>query len=230
MRIIAGKWKGRKLKSWTGKLPVRPMADQVKETVFNVLNPYLFEGCKVLDLFSGTASLALEALSRGADLAHVVENHSACIKLIQKNMDFLPKEKKLWIHRKNVFSFLKKKQKNSGVCSSNFKPLFQTSLKNRNFFNNKNFQKKLSDSKPSQAVKNLAQIEVFDIIFADPPFVLKAGDFLMQALANSLLTHKKTVIVIETGAEEQLKNRYFDFYLFSEKDFNDKKVWFYKTE
>ncbi|MDE0092796.1 MAG: RsmD family RNA methyltransferase, partial [Oligoflexia bacterium] len=64
MRIIAGEWKGRKLKSWTNQLPVRPMTDRVKETVFNVLNPYLFEGCKVLDLFSGTGSLALEALSR----------------------------------------------------------------------------------------------------------------------------------------------------------------------
>ena len=109
MRIIAGKWKGRKLKSWPENLPVRPMTDRVKETVFNVLSPYLFEDCRVLDLFSGTGSLALEALSRGAQTAHVVERHSACIKLIQKNTAFLPKDKKLWIHKKKCFFLFKTK-------------------------------------------------------------------------------------------------------------------------
>ena len=187
MRIIAGKWKGRKLKSWPEALPVRPMTDRVKETVFNVLSPYLFENCRVLDLFSGTGSLALEALSRGAQTAHVVENHSACIKLIQKNAEFLPKDKKLWIHKKNVFSFLNQKSR----------------LKNK---------------------------EAFDIILADPPFALKAGDSLMDSLSKSPLVHTETVIIIETGAREPLKNKYFNFYLFSKKDFNDKKAWFYKAE
>ncbi|MCZ0933043.1 MAG: 16S rRNA (guanine(966)-N(2))-methyltransferase RsmD [Oligoflexia bacterium] len=195
MRIIAGAWKGRKLKSWSDRLPVRPMTDRVKETVFNVLSPYLFEDCKVLDLFSGTGSLALEALSRGASLAHGVENHSSCIKLIQKNRSFLPKDKKLWIHKKNVFSFLKQNQKQNVLGS-----------------------------------KSQAKIPAFDIVLVDPPFALKAGDSLMQALSSSLLIHKETVIAIETEAGEQLKNRYFDFYLFSKKDFNDKKVWFYKAE
>ena len=193
MRIIAGEWKGRKLSSWSERLAVRPMTDRVKETVFNVLSPYLFEGCKVLDLFSGTGSLALEALSRGASLAHGVENHSSCIRLIQKNRGFLPKDKKLWIHKKNVFSFLKQNQKTRGL-------------------------------------KSQPEIPSFDIVLADPPFALKAGDFLMRAVSNSSLIHKETVIAVETGAGEELKNEYFDFYLFSKKDFNDKKVWFYKAE
>ena len=193
MRIIAGEWKGRRLQSWRGQLPVRPMTDRVKETFFNVLNPYLFEGCQVLDLFSGTGSLALEALSRGAGLAHGVENHPACIKLIQRNRRFLPKSKKFWIHKKNVFSFLKQYQKKSLLDKAN---------------------------------KEI----IFDIILADPPFALKAGDSLMQALSNSFLSHKETVIAIETGSGEKLKNKYFSFYLFSKKDFNDKRVWFYKTE
>ena len=193
MRIIAGEWKGRRLQSWRGRLPVRPMTDRVKETVFNVLSPYLFEGCHVLDLFSGTGSLALEALSRGAELAHGVENHPACINLIQKNREFLPKSKKLWIHKKNVFSFLKQYQKKSLLDKAN---------------------------------KEI----VFDIILADPPFDLKAGDSLMRALSSSFLSHKETVIVIETGSREKLKSKYFDFYLFSKKEFNDKRVWFYETE
>ena len=233
MRIIAGKWKGRKLKSWSERLPVRPMTDQVKETVFNVLGPYLFEGCKVLDLFSGTGSLALEALSRGARLAHVVENHSSCIKLIQKNMEFLPQENQLWIHKKNAFSFLKRNQKKQVLYSSglNMESIVQPSFGRRNSRESGQLKKKFQNSNSISAdTKNPAKTEVFDIILADPPFVLKAGDSLMQALSNSLLTHKETVIAIETGAGEQLKNKYFDFYLFSKKDFNDKKVWFYKAE
>ena len=195
MRIIAGKWKGRKLKTWKGTLPARPMTDRVKETVFNVLSPYLFEDCTVLDLFSGTGSLALEALSRGAGLAHVLENHSSCIKLIQQNKAFLPKNKKLWIHKKNVFSFLKKNQKTEVLDQ-----------------------------------ERLAKALSFDIILVDPPFSLKAGDSLMKFLSNSYLTHKGTVIAIETGLKEYLEDKYCEFYLFSKKDFHDKKVWFYKTE
>ena len=229
MRIIAGKWKGRKLKSWSQRLPVRPMTDQVKETVFNVLSPYLFEGCKVLDLFSGTGSLALEALSRGASLAHVVENHSACIRLIEQNRSFLPREKKLWIHKKNVFSFLKKNQKKQVLYSSGFRSADQNIVGDQDYSESENLQKK-SPKSIWPDTKNPAEIKVFDIILADPPFALKAGNSLMQALSNSLLTHRETIIAMETGAGELLKNKYFDFSLFSKKDFNDKKVWFYKVK
>ena len=194
MRIIAGKWKGRKLSSWKTKIPIRPMTDRVKETVFNVLKPYLFEDCKVLDLFSGTGSLALEALSRGAGIAHAVENHFSCVKIIQKNITIMLKEKKLWIHKKNVFSFLQQYQKRTLLDKKSLEPL------------------------------------IFDLVLADPPFSLKAGDFIMRLLSNSYLTHDETVIVIETGKKEVLKNNYSPFYLFSKKDFDDKKAWFYKRD
>lgn len=110
MRIISGSLKGRKLNAWKGELPVRPMTDRMKETIFNVLAPYFFKDCLFLDLFSGTGSLALEALSRGAKQAHAVEKHSACIKMIRKNSQILPDPKKLIIHKKNVFSFLDQAQ------------------------------------------------------------------------------------------------------------------------
>jgi len=108
MRVIAGEYKGRKLASWNQKLPIRPMTDRVKETVFNVLSPYFFEHSKVLDLFSGTGSLSVEAFSRGAGEVHAVEKHSLCVQLILKNTDFIKAPKKFIIHRKNVFSLLKR--------------------------------------------------------------------------------------------------------------------------
>ena len=192
MRIISGTLKGRKLNPWKGKLPVRPMTDRIKETVFNVLAPYFFEDCLFLDLFSGTGNLALEALSRGAKQAHAVEKHPLCIEAIKKNSKILSDSKKLIVHKKNVFSFLKQASKSN--------------------------------------LKEKTDRKAFDIIVADPPFALKAGESIIENLKNSSLTTKGTVFVIETGKKEDLKNNYQDFYLFSKKVFNDKKVWFYEFQ
>ena len=91
-------------------MPLRPMTDKIKESLFNVLSPYFFEGCKVLDLFSGTGNLAFEALSRGAGEAHAIEKHPLCIELIQRNLERL-KPHSFILHKKNVFSVLKRSQK-----------------------------------------------------------------------------------------------------------------------
>jgi len=71
VRIIGGRWRGRKL-ALAGD-EVRPSADRVRETLFNWLDPVL-RGAHVLDLFAGTGVLGLEALSRGAERALLVEN------------------------------------------------------------------------------------------------------------------------------------------------------------
>ena len=111
MRIISGTLKGRKLIPWKGEPLIRPMTDQIKETMFNVLAPYFFENCLFLDLFSGTGSLALEALSRGARQAHAVEKNPLCTKLIKQNSKMLPDPGKLILHKRNVFSFLRQANK-----------------------------------------------------------------------------------------------------------------------
>ena len=70
MRIIAGAFKGRKLKApdWTG---LRPTSDRLRETLFNILAPRI-EGARFLDLCAGSGAVGIEALSRGA--AHVSLN------------------------------------------------------------------------------------------------------------------------------------------------------------
>jgi 16S rRNA (guanine966-N2)-methyltransferase len=71
MRIVAGKFRGKALTS-PSDLSIRPTADRVRESMFNILSSRLgpvFDGVRVLDLFAGTGALGLEALSRGA--AHV---------------------------------------------------------------------------------------------------------------------------------------------------------------
>lgn len=72
MRIVAGTVKGRVLKAPRDARVIRPTADRVRETLFNVLGQSA-EGLTVLDLFAGTGALALEALSRGASSAVLVD-------------------------------------------------------------------------------------------------------------------------------------------------------------
>jgi 16S rRNA (guanine966-N2)-methyltransferase len=84
MRIISGTFKGRRL--FTPKhRSIRPTSDQVKESIFNILGGEV-EGKVVLDLFSGTGNLGIEALSRGARKAFFVEKGREALQLIQKNL------------------------------------------------------------------------------------------------------------------------------------------------
>ena len=85
VRIIGGKWKGRKLPIAAG---VRPTPDRVRETVFNWLAREL-PGTRVLDLFAGTGALGFEALSRGAEHAVLVERNRATARRLAAQRDAL---------------------------------------------------------------------------------------------------------------------------------------------
>ena len=85
VRIIGGKWKGRKLRIAAG---VRPTPDRVRETVFNWLARDL-PGTRVLDLFAGTGALGFEALSRGAERAVLVERNRATARALAAQRDVL---------------------------------------------------------------------------------------------------------------------------------------------
>lgn len=86
MRVISGYLKNRQLKS-AHKLNIRPATDRVKETIFNVLQTRLdLEGVKVLDLFAGTGSLGIEAISRAALKVIFVDNSPKVCKLIKENI------------------------------------------------------------------------------------------------------------------------------------------------
>lgn len=87
MRIVAGSARGRPL--MTPKGPgIRPTADRVRETIFNVLGQWT-EGLTVLDLYAGTGALALEAISRGATRAVLVDQGREALKLCRENTDAL---------------------------------------------------------------------------------------------------------------------------------------------
>ena len=87
MRIIAGQYRGRRIRAPAG-LSTRPMLDRVREAMFSTLAPWI-DGASVLDLFAGSGSLALEALSRGARAARLVEQHPATLKVLRENVTTL---------------------------------------------------------------------------------------------------------------------------------------------
>lgn len=99
MRIIAGRWRGRKLEAPLG-LGTRPTADRTRETLFSMLTSRLgsFEDIRVADLFAGSGALAFEALSRGAASATLVEVDATARRVIQHNAALLGAEIRLLPH------------------------------------------------------------------------------------------------------------------------------------
>jgi 16S rRNA (guanine966-N2)-methyltransferase len=85
MRVIAGIARGRKLKSVPGD-STRPITDRVKESLFNVIGPEIQES-NFLDLFAGTGSVGIEALSRGAKAALFIDVDRKAIKTVNANLE-----------------------------------------------------------------------------------------------------------------------------------------------
>jgi 16S rRNA (guanine966-N2)-methyltransferase len=91
MRVIAGKYRSRLLRSLRG-MDIRPTSDRLRETLFNVLtagNPAALEGTVWLDIFAGTGAVGIEALSRGAKQVYFVESSEPAAQLIRSNLDDL---------------------------------------------------------------------------------------------------------------------------------------------
>ncbi len=85
MRVISGSARRLLLKSPVG-LETRPTSDKHKETLFNILMPYIYSDTAFLDLFSGSGAIGIEALSRGAKEACFVEKSKAAVSCIKENL------------------------------------------------------------------------------------------------------------------------------------------------
>ncbi len=86
MRVIAGKARSLRLKTIEG-MDTRPTTDRIKETLFNMLQPYLAD-CRFLDLFAGSGAIGIEALSRGAACCVFVESSPKAAGCIRDNLRF----------------------------------------------------------------------------------------------------------------------------------------------
>ncbi|MGE0526166.1 MAG: 16S rRNA (guanine(966)-N(2))-methyltransferase RsmD [Bdellovibrionales bacterium] len=104
MRVISGRFKGRRLAEFEAG-HIRPTTDRVKETLFNKLIGRV-EGARVLDLFSGTGSLAIECLSRGAAWVDLVESHPKSLAIVRDNLERLDIRSGYKVHAVDVFRFI----------------------------------------------------------------------------------------------------------------------------
>ena len=87
LRIIGGEWGSRRL-TFPDAPGLRPTPDRVRETLFNWLATHI-EGARVLDVFTGSGALYLEALSRGASMALALDNNAEALASLRRNLDML---------------------------------------------------------------------------------------------------------------------------------------------
>jgi len=151
MRVIAGKARSLPLKTIEG-IDTRPTTDRIKETIFNVLQTEIV-GSKFLDLFSGSGSIGIEALSRGASKSYLVDSNRKAVTCIRENLAFT----KL-IDDASVME-----------CDA------------------------------ITAINKLSGVELFDIVYMDPPYNLEHEKNVLQALQSSNIIDNHTLIVIEAS-------------------------------
>lgn len=109
MRIIGGKFKGRRFTSPAKGWPTRPTTDYAKEGLFNVLtNRIDFEQTKVLDLFGGSGNISYELISRGCKDVTYVDKFPACVQFVKATAAKLQVENQIRIFRRDVFRFISK--------------------------------------------------------------------------------------------------------------------------
>ena len=104
MRIVAGEWRGRRIKAPADDR-VRPTADRVREAWMSIVNPWLL-GARVLDLFAGSGALGLEALSRGADSTDFVELNAKSLRTLRENIETLDAGDRATVHRSDAVKFV----------------------------------------------------------------------------------------------------------------------------
>lgn len=115
MRIISGKYKGKKISPPKDKV-TRPLRDLVKESVFNVIEhsnktKIYLKNSIILDLFSGSGSFGLECLSRGSKIVYFFENYIEAIRILEKNLSLFKNEKNFKLFKYDCFEFFNSNQK-----------------------------------------------------------------------------------------------------------------------
>lgn len=106
LRIIGGIYRGRQL-NYSGDPRTRPMKDNIREAVFNLVGGWM-AGKHVFDLFSGTGAIGLEALSRGASHATLIERHFPTAKILRENASVLQAENETTIVTSDTFFWSRK--------------------------------------------------------------------------------------------------------------------------
>ena len=182
MRIIGGIFKGRVLVSPKDNY-LRPISSRVKESLFNILRDNIKDTI-VLDLFAGTGSLSIEALSQGAKKVFAVEKHPQSLKIIYNNLENLRITKQeIQVFKCDVFDFLKKYKKSLKFDLIFIDPPFTQKLANETM---KQLAKSATFKKETLVVIESSQYETIKDSY--PPLAL----FDKRYFGDKLLSFFKT--------------------------------------
>ncbi len=207
MRVIAGEAKGHTLKAPKG-MTTRPMADKVKGAVYSMLTNLLAQlerdWGRVLDLYSGTGSIGIEALSRGAVWADFVEVNAGVCRIISENLEHTNMLERARVNNRNVSSFLnappamvkdgKKRaagglHRRKGGEHRDAKLLIAAELQN---------QADAEESAQNEDAHFQAARE-YDIIFLDPPYAdPKIPDTIKHVARSGLIKPGGLVVIGHT--------------------------------
>jgi 16S rRNA (guanine966-N2)-methyltransferase len=182
VRIIAGSARGRALKG-PRSASIRPTQDRVRETIFNILGQWL-DGQRVLDLYAGTGALGLEALSRGAVTAVLVDASKESQALCQANAEALGFAQQVTVLASRVEQAIPRLQKRS---------------------------------------------DPFHLVFADPPYDLRAAATLVESLAAAKLVHPGGILVLEHDKREEPPERAGRLVRDDVRTFGDTRVSFFRS-
>ncbi len=105
LRIVGGQFRGRQI-TYSGDPVTRPMKDDIREAVFNLIGGWV-PGRAVFDLFSGTGAMGLEAISRGASQAFLIERHFPTIRIIRENVQSLGQDLPVNIVAEDTFFWVR---------------------------------------------------------------------------------------------------------------------------
>lgn len=105
LRIIGGTFRGRQI-DYSGDPVTRPMKDITREACFNLVGGFM-EGKAVFDLFAGTGAVGLEAISRGASRAYMIERHIPTVRIVHSNVQLLEVESKAEVVSSDTFFWVR---------------------------------------------------------------------------------------------------------------------------
>ncbi|MCY4539918.1 MAG: 16S rRNA (guanine(966)-N(2))-methyltransferase RsmD [Chloroflexi bacterium] len=106
LRVIAGSARGARLKAVPGDT-TRPIMDRVKEALFSIIGDDIV-GASMLDLFAGTGSVGIEALSRGAEQVHFVDRHHAALRTVRENLKRTRLQARAVLRQRDAFGLIKR--------------------------------------------------------------------------------------------------------------------------
>ncbi len=167
MRIISGNAKGTILKTLKGT-NTRPTLDRVKEALFNIIQ-FDIPNTKILDLFAGTGSLGIEALSRGAKETTFCDNSSEAIKIIEENLIKTKFEKKSKIIKKDYLNTLESLQDKFNIIFLD--PPYKTDY----------------------VIKSLTKISEQDLLTKDGKIIIETNDEQKENDINKILKDKNKI-------------------------------------